>query len=107
MIGEAQAFSPRSPDSSLALRFLLGGALAFVGCTGVHYSPLEEPYDYHGGPMHHGFWTSVRAGKPPAAALFDAKRQFAAKTPHELTDPFDKACDAKVWREYTCLGLGW
>lgn len=44
--------SPRLPSNSMALAFLNSGALAFVGCTGVHYSPDELPFDFNGGPLH-------------------------------------------------------
>ena len=36
-------FGQRTADSSLALSFLKKGARAFVGCTGAHYSPVEQP----------------------------------------------------------------
>jgi beta-lactamase superfamily II metal-dependent hydrolase len=35
---EPGRLEPRTPDNSVALRFLQAGALAFVGCTGTHYS---------------------------------------------------------------------
>ena len=37
-------FGQRTADSSIALSFLKQGARAFVGCTGAHYSPIEQPY---------------------------------------------------------------
>src|SRR6185436_14840285 len=45
-----------TPQNSLALAFLRGGAQAFVGCTGSHYSPTVSPYAYFGGPLHAAFW---------------------------------------------------
>jgi hypothetical protein len=106
LVIEGRAVAPRPPEGSLALRFLMGGATAFVGCTGAHYSP-DPPYRSHGRPMHDAFWNAYRAGRPPAEALFEARRRFAAGIPHGLTDPTAQAQDIKVHREYTCLGLGW
>jgi len=60
----------------MALSCLQAGSLAFVGCTGAHYSP-DGASGFFGGPMHQAFWTQVLHGqKPPAEALFEAKRDF-------------------------------
>jgi hypothetical protein len=91
----------------MALSFLRRGALAFVGCTGAHYSPVDEPYDYFGGPMHRAFWTTIGAGEPPARALFAAKQEYARNLPHGLTRPIPVAVEYKTLRQFTCLGLGW
>ncbi|MBP7049409.1 MAG: MBL fold metallo-hydrolase [Phycisphaerae bacterium] len=98
---------PRGPEASMAVAYLQAGALAFVGCTGSHYSPMQEPYDYFGKPMHDAFWTALANGKPPAEALFVAKSEFARLMPHGCTDPFSCAVEVKILRQYTCLGLGW
>src|SRR5262249_10530454 len=50
---EPGRLEPRTPDNSVALRFLRAGALAFIGCTGSHYSPIVKSlgtntYDYYG-----------------------------------------------------------
>ena len=85
-----------------------GGALALrSGRTGTDYSPLEEPYDYYGGPMHRAFWQQVAAGAGPATALFNAKIQYLAEMPHRRTTALDRAIGMKILRQYTCLGLGW
>ncbi len=97
----------RIPGSSMALSFLLGGARAFVGCTGAHYSPAIPPYDYFGGAMHVAFWRQFEAGLPPAQALFQAKIEYAKQMPHGQTGVLAQAIEFKVLREYTCLGLGW
>jgi beta-lactamase superfamily II metal-dependent hydrolase len=98
---------PRGPEASLAVAYLKAGALAFVGCTGSHYSPLARPFDYFGKPMHDAFWTSLAKGRPPALALFEAKTEFAKRLPHGRTDPFSQAVELKILRQFTCLGLGW
>jgi beta-lactamase superfamily II metal-dependent hydrolase len=100
-------FGQKSPNASMALSFLRRGALAFVGCTGAHYSPVDEPYDYFGGPMHRAFWTTIGAGEPPARALFAAKQEYARNLPHGLTRPIPVAVEYKTLRQFTCLGLGW
>jgi hypothetical protein len=98
---------PRDPEASIAIAYLRAGALAFVGCTGSHYSPLLAPYDYFGKPMHEAFWAAIRKGKPPAEALYLAKTEFARRMPHGRTDPFSRAVEVKLLRQFTCLGLGW
>ncbi len=97
----------RAAPASMALSFLQAGALAFVGCTGAHYSPTEEPYEYFGGPMHTAFWSRLRQGSSPARALFDAKRDYVAGFPHGRTTPLQQAIEYKILRQFTCLGLGW
>ena len=98
---------PRGPETSVAIAYLQAGALAFVGCTGSHYSPVQPPYDYFGKPMHDAFWAALTQGKPPAEALFIAKKEFARRMPHGRTDAFSQAVEVKILRQYTCLGLGW
>jgi beta-lactamase superfamily II metal-dependent hydrolase len=96
----------KSPDLSLALSALRRGCQAFVGCTGSHYSPLGRKADAAGAPLHVAFWKHLRAGQPPAAALFLAKRDYAARIPYR-PDPLEEAVDQKILRQFTCLGLGW
>jgi hypothetical protein len=98
---------PVTPEQSVALSFLARGARAFVGCTGAHYSPLEQPMDYFGAPMHHAFWKHVRAGVPPAEALFKAKVDYIAGMPHGRQLIEERAIENKILRQFTCLGLGW
>jgi beta-lactamase superfamily II metal-dependent hydrolase len=97
----------RTVESSIALSFLQGGAVAFVGCTGSHYSPLQQPYLYYGGPMHEAFWKRYNEVKAPAMALCRAKQDYLAAIPHGRTTDIGHAIERKILREYTCLGLGW
>lgn len=98
--------APRTPDQSIALRYLRAGYNAFVGCTGSHYSPLEREMTF-GNPMHVAFWRQLIDGRPPAEALFQAKVQYLRDLPHGLIDLLDIATEHKILRQYTCLGLGW
>jgi hypothetical protein len=98
---------PRGPESSIAIAYLRAGAHAFVGCTGSHYSPLKQPYDYYGKPMHEAFWQAIATGLQPAEALFRAKAEYARNMPHGQRDPFSRAVELKTLRQFTCLGLGW
>ena len=98
--------APKAVGASMALSFLLGGATAFVGCTGVHYSP-KAPGDYFGGPMHKAVISALRDGIAPAEALFRAKADYAANMPHGQGRPLDQAIEFKILNEFTCLGLGW
>lgn len=97
----------KSLESSLALNFLRRGVTAFVGCTGAHYSPLEYPYQYFAAPLHVAFWKYYIQNQSPAKALFDAKMEYFKNIPHGQEGQLARAIEYKVWREYTCLGLGW
>ena len=100
-------FGQKSPNASIALSVLRRGALAYVGCTGAHYSPVDAPYEYFGGPMHRSFWKGIGEGMGPAQALFDAKAEYAAKMPHGMNRPLEVAIEYKTLRQFSCLGLGW
>ena len=97
----------RAPEASMALTFLRRGANAFVGCTGSHYSPTREPYNYFGKPMQDAFWAGVLGGASPAQALFAAKQRYVEGFPHGETDPVSRAIEYKILGQFTCLGLGW
>jgi beta-lactamase superfamily II metal-dependent hydrolase len=111
--GPGRGVAQRTPGSSIALSFLASGITAFVGCTGAHYSPTVPPYQEYGGPLHEAFWKSYNAGVPPAQALFDAKRQYVGIMGHGSgpTRGSDRlrtlAIEKKIFRQFTCLGLGW
>ena len=99
--------APRVVESSIALSFLKAGALAFVGCTGAHYSP-DDAGGYAGGPMQQQFWAHMSTpSASPAKALFDAKVDYLAAMPHGRTDLFERAIERKILGQFTCLGLGW
>ena len=104
-----EPLAPRTPEASIALAFLLGGANAFVGCTGSHYSPIEPPFGYYGGPLHEAFWSRIVAGEPPARALLAAKKVYAPRIPYPGSGggPADAAIEKKILFQFTCLGLGW
>jgi beta-lactamase superfamily II metal-dependent hydrolase len=99
--------SPKSPEDSIALTYLLNGAQAFVGCTGTHYSPGQKPYNYYGRPMHDLFWRNIAQSKPPALALWEAKKAYSRAMPHGQSDVYSWGIEHKILREFTCLGLGW
>ncbi len=100
-------YGQKTVGASIALSFLAQGALAFIGCTGAHYSPLESPYNYFGGPMHTSFWRHYNAGVAPAVALFNAKSEYHRGIPHGRSGATSLAIENKILRQYTCLGLGW
>jgi len=106
-IVNGRTFGQKSPDDSLAMSFLKRGATGFVGCTGSHYSPLQEPYNFFGGPMHEAFWLNYATNRSPAQALFNAKLEYLRGMPHGQTSPNSQAIEYKILRQYTCLGLGW
>ncbi len=92
--------APVVPESSIALMFLLKGSMAFIGCTGSHYSPT-------GAPLHAAFWQAIQAGAAPAEALLKAKLNFISGMPHGNKGPALLAIEYKTYTEFTCLGLGW
>jgi hypothetical protein len=105
-VAPGRPFGQKTADGSVALSFLRAGATAFVGCTGAHYSPTEPPYDYYGGPLHAAFWDAYQGGASPASALFTAKTAYAGAVPHRA-GAGNEAIELKIFRQYTCLGLGW
>lgn len=104
--GRVGTVAALGPDSSIALRFLRNGARAFVGATGVHYSPLVPPWNDAGGPLHAFYLRALAAGKSPARALFDAKIDFIKSLRIDV-EPGENAIAFKTWRQFGCLGLGW
>jgi hypothetical protein len=102
--------TPREASASLALTCLARGALAFVGCTGAHYSPPKPPYDYLSGPLHRSFWANFRSGKSPARSLFDARIEYLRALPHKrpdgIRDNMFIAMELKTFEQFTCLGRG-
>ena len=101
-----------TPEQSIALSFLRRGARAFVGCTGAHYSPVDDdpaaPLNHFGAPMHAAFWSHLPEGnKSPAKALFDAKMDYIRDMPHGRSSVEELAIEYKILRQFTCLGLGW
>ena len=101
-----QPVACRAAADSIPLRFLAAGAQAFVGCTGVHYSPGGNQPTRAGGPMHVAFFNRLMGGDPPARALFRAKQECLAKIDPDA-DPEEVAVSLKIIRQFTCLGLGW
>lgn len=99
--------APRLPENSIALSFLAAGAMAFVGCTGAHYSPEKPDTDYFGGPMHQAFWRAYSKSGAPSLALFEAKKEYLKGMPHGRRKATHVAIEMKTLRQYTCLGLGW
>lgn len=98
----------RGPRSSVALAFLEAGATAFVGCTGVHYSPRPEPGAFGASaPLHAGFWQRVGANLSPARALFETKAEYLRLIPTDPDRLVDQAVGLKTYHQFTCLGLGW
>ena len=99
--------APKTPEHSIALSLLEAGGLAFVGCTGVHYSP-DESGAYFGGPMHRAFWASLTERQlSPAQALHEARLEYLAGMPHGQASPMGMAVERKILMQFTCLGLGW
>ena len=105
----------RTEKDSIALAYLHGGANAFIGCTGAHYSPRFPPYNYASGPLHRFFFEALLQERlAPAKALWRAKRRYAdgmLKYPNPV-DPGGPgagagAIERKLYAEFTCLGLGW
>jgi hypothetical protein len=73
----------RTPEVSITLSFLESGARAFVGSTGITYSPLWTIGPNPTGPMRHdavfheAFLGAVDRGQAPLAAFMEAKGKMA------------------------------
>jgi hypothetical protein len=73
----------RTPDNSITLSFLESGARAFVGSTGITYSPIWTSGPNPTGPMRHdaafheAFLSAVAGGQAPLAAFVEAKQEMA------------------------------
>lgn len=100
-------FDEIATSDSIALSFLRAGAKAFVGSTGVHYSPGDPPYETASGPMHRLFWENIKSGLSPAEALREAKLSYFSIMPFDEVDAKQAAAELKTLRQFTCLGLGW
>jgi beta-lactamase superfamily II metal-dependent hydrolase len=98
--------TPRMVERSIALSILKAGAKAFVGATGVHYSPGEEG-GFFGGPLHAAFWDEIRRRNSPALALFNARHAYLLEIPHGRNALWNFAVERKLYKQFTCLGLGW
>jgi hypothetical protein len=98
--------TPRMVERSIALSLLRAGANAFVGATGVHYSPGEGG-GFFGGPLHAAFWDEIRRDRAPAEALFNARQTYVQEIPHGRTSLWNLAVERKLYKQFTCLGLGW
>src|SRR5262245_14432068 len=96
----------RMVERSIAVLVFKAGTQAFVGTTGVHYSPGEEG-GFFGGPLHAAFWDEIRQGRPPALALFNARRNYLVDIPHGRSALWNLAVERKLYKQFTCLGLGW
>lgn len=57
--------------------------------------------------MHAAFWKRYNAGEAPAKALFEAKLEFLKGFPHGQSAPIGQAIELKIFKQFTCLGLGW
>ncbi|HXI97386.1 MAG TPA: hypothetical protein VNG73_00460 [Gemmatimonadaceae bacterium] len=101
------AIQQKTVDESIALTLLSRGARAVIGCTSVHHSPPLGMTTLAAAPFHIAFWKSYRAGIPPAEALLEAKRTYAANLPYRRDDKFEQALELKTIAEFCCLGLGW
>ncbi|TKJ31039.1 MAG: hypothetical protein CEE40_03025 [Chloroflexi bacterium B3_Chlor] len=96
----------RTPVDSITLAFLHSGARAFVGATGITYSPLWTPGPDPTGPMrydavfHHAFLDALSRGEPALAAFMQAKEQMA-----DLCESGDAtAPEIKMLHEFVYFG---
>lgn len=98
--------TPRTANDSIAMACLNQGALAYVGCTGVHYSPRHPPYDVAGGGIHKTFWRRLASGSSPSSALLEAKKAMTSQLSSDSVHNA-QAIDVKLFHQFCLLGLGW
>jgi hypothetical protein len=103
--------SPRVTERSIALSYLSGGASAFVGCTGSHYSgPDTDPGLNYASILHAAFWDALpKEGFAASPALFGARVAYGKWIGENAAAlaPLDMARRLKNRAQFTCLGLGW
>lgn len=103
--------APRPPEASIALSYLKAGAVAFIGCTGSHYSGPDPHLDTnYAARLHREFWYSLaQPGTAPSTALHEAKEKYLRWTLDQgaRLDPLDTARRLKNFSQFTCLGMGW
>jgi len=99
--------TPRTASDSIALACLNQGALAFVGCTGIHYSPTTPPYDVGGAGIHRNFWNFVNEGHSPSTALLEAKKAMGDQLGAHTRSKKLQLLDLKHIHQFCLLGLGW
>lgn len=99
--------TPRTAEDSIALACLNQGALAYIGCTGVHYSPKHPPYDVAGGGIHKAFWRQVAKDVAPSAALLAAKKAMASQMEEHSRQGLAQPLNLKLVHQFCLLGLGW
>lgn len=102
---------PRAPESSIALAYLKAGAVAFIGCTGSHYSgPSNDQNVNYAARLHQAFWTHLpNVDFRPAVALHLARNDYGSWIAQirPPVDPLTAARRLKNFSQFTCLGLGW
>lgn len=76
----------KTPADSICLRFLRSGIKAFVGCTGIHYSPNGDQTDYAGALFHKLFFEYLMAGNKPSRAFLKAKRAYSEEADYNYED---------------------
>jgi hypothetical protein len=96
----------RTPENSITLSFLHSGARAFVGSTGITYSPVWEQGPNPTGPMrydaafHQAFLSALTSGQAPLRAFMEAKQRIA-----ELCRTGDStAAELKMLHEFIYFG---
>ena len=102
---------PRVAEESIALAYLKAGAVAYIGCTGSHYSgPARDVNANFARRLHEAFWGAIASGiDSPAVALHQARRSYGewiAATGTRV-DALRTARRLKNFSQFTCLGLGW
>ncbi len=91
----------KTPQTSLALRFLLNGVHAFVGSTATAYASLEPPLA-GADLLIRLFWQRLKAGAPAGEALRQAKVYFAREMHRK--QGFLDAEDQKTLMEFVLYG---
>jgi beta-lactamase superfamily II metal-dependent hydrolase len=101
----------RPAQASIALSYLKAGAVAYIGCTGSHYSgPDIDANTNYAARLHSAFWSALaQPGCAPAVAIFQAKLEYLRwiVAQGSQLDPLDTARRLKNVSQFTCLGLGW
>lgn len=101
----SSAVEDRGVDESIVLKYLARGGTAFVGATGLHYSPVADSASIGG--LHESFWKGIQSGKPPARALFEAKWESWKELQKFRGTEEVRAIWKKSIVQLACFGRGW
>jgi hypothetical protein len=91
----------RTPEDTIALRFLANGSRAYVGTRSIIWHPIgEDVLSRHAAVFQLAFWESLARGEAPLAAFMEGKAQMASKVRSRSGMPHEQ----KMLHDFTYYG---